>query len=166
MNTVKTTSVTTQKIPAILQFALGALLMLACTYIRIPLPFSPVPLTLQTLAALYLGLYLGKNRGAIAALTGLVIHPLLLAGPTGGYIIGFAVMAYLMGTFCHNQSRSTLYICAVATIVSLIQLAMGTAWLAIFTGTSNALIAGFIPFLAPAMLKVAIVSSFRPGANS
>ena len=78
--------------------------------IAIPLPFTPVPVTLQTLAVLLAGCTLGKGRGALAVIvyivegcaglpvfsggTGGIVH---LLGPTGGYLVGFVAAAYLVG---------------------------------------------------------------------
>lgn len=77
--------------------------------IRVPLPFTPVPLTLQVFAVLLSGIWLGRGYGAVAQSIYLVSGLFLpcysgflsgtgaLLGPTGGYIAGFIFAAYTAG---------------------------------------------------------------------
>jgi len=82
-------------------------------FVRLPLPFSPVPLTLQTLFVLLSGALLGAGAGAAAQVVGLVVlwaSPTLLAaaapggllGPTGGYLLAFVPAAWLVGWWSHH----------------------------------------------------------------
>ena len=84
--------------------------MAGMAQVRIPLPFTPVPITGQTFAVLLVGAVLGSRRGAASLLLylmqGLVGLPFfaggtsglaILLGPTGGYLVGFIVAAYLVG---------------------------------------------------------------------
>lgn len=86
------------------------LLLALLSQIRIPLPFTPVPLTLQTLGVLFTGYYLGPRLGLLSVLTYLVLGALglpffsgakggllVLSGPTGGYLLGFLSAVYLVG---------------------------------------------------------------------
>jgi len=88
------------------------LLLALLSQIRIPLPFTPVPLTLQTLGILFIGYYLGKTYGVLSVLLYLFLGTLglpffsgikggllVLSGPTGGYLLGFLAGVYLVGTF-------------------------------------------------------------------
>ena len=88
----------------------GSLLVAAFAQIRIVLPFTPVPLTGQTLAVLLVGAALGKNHASISMLLylgmGIVGMPVFaggaqglayLSGATGGYLIGFVAAAYIIG---------------------------------------------------------------------
>ena len=84
----------------------GAVVLAASARACIPLPWTPVPITAQTLAVLLLGSLLGTARGTMSVLTYLAAgaagapvfaHPAGLAGPTGGYLLGFAVSAHLTG---------------------------------------------------------------------
>lgn len=81
-----------------------------CSWISIPLGFTPIPLNLGTLAVYLTGALLGKKYGPISllvyTLAGAVGLPVfsgfrgglsVLAGPTGGYIIGYIVAAFLIG---------------------------------------------------------------------
>ena len=86
------------------------LLLIASAYIQIPLPFSPVPVTAQTMAVLACGLFLGPVWGALTVLAYIIEGSLglpvfaggtaglaKLFGPTGGYIIGFVPAAFMVG---------------------------------------------------------------------
>ncbi len=103
-------------------FALSiAALTGAMAQARVVLPWSPVPITLQTFAVLLSGVLLGRKWGAISQalyvgigvlgmpwFTGYKSGPQALIGPTGGYIVGFVLAALLIGYFIdtHSKSRS------------------------------------------------------------
>lgn len=85
-------------------------LICVCAFVTIPLPFTPVPITLQTFAVSFAGIYLGKKYGVISVVTyislGVAGLPVfsgmrsgagMLIGPTGGFILGFAVSVFLIG---------------------------------------------------------------------
>lgn len=144
--------------------------------IRIPLPFTPVPITLQTLFVLLSGLMLGANRGAMSqalyliwgisgaplfagGVTGLAI----LSGPTGGYLIGFIISAWLLGRISRNTTNWNALVFQTFS-VSLIILALGAAWLSVVMNLTiiNAIKLGALPFLLGDVLKViATVSLFK-----
>lgn len=86
------------------------LLLALLSQIRIPLPFTPVPFTLQSLGILFIGYYLGSTMGLLAVLlyltlgtlglpffSGLKGGLLVLSGPTGGYLLGFLFAVLLIG---------------------------------------------------------------------
>ena len=144
--------------------ALGAL-------IRIPLPFTPVPITLQTFFVLLAGATLGIKRGTLsqmvyvfAGATGIPIFAgmssgiALLVGPTGGFLAGFlvapAVVGYLIGD---SSSRSRLMgaLLAGTTLIFL----FGNLWLWKVTGGTlmNTLSLGFLPFIPGAIIKIGLV---------
>lgn len=144
--------------------ALGAL-------IRIPLPFTPVPITLQTFFVLLAGATLGSKRGTLSQMVyvsaGAVGIPIfagmssgiaLLAGPTGGFLAGFllapAVVGYLIGD---SSSRSRL-MGALLAGTALIFL-FGNLWLWKVTGGTlmNTLSLGFLPFIPGAIIKIGLV---------
>jgi biotin transport system substrate-specific component len=139
--------------------------------VRIPLPFTPVPVTLQTFFVLLSGLVLGP--GAAAASMGLylalgaaglpvwtatagvsgIAH---LSGVTAGYLLAFPAAAYLAGMLSgYRAGRKRAYI-AVFTAGILILVA-GTVWMALLTGTGlwQASLLGFWPFLAGDIVKTA-----------
>lgn len=120
--------------------------------VRIPLPFTPVPITLQTFFVVLSGAYLGKKSGGISQLIYLLLggigFPIFtktgaLLGPTGGYIVGFTLAAWISGYL--REKKSNLIYCIVAGHLTL--LLTGTLYLSIFVGWKNALMMGFLPFL-------------------
>jgi len=137
--------------------------------IAIPLPFTPVPVTLQTLAVLLAGCLLGSGRGALAVIayvaegcaglpvfsggTAGVAH---LLGPTGGYLVGFVAAAYLVGLLAENglplNPLGSLLTLAVGSLVLYVP---GLLWLGIYTGFGRVLTLGFLPFAVGDALKLA-----------
>ena len=150
----------------IIMTALGA-------YIRIPLPFTPVPITLQTLFVLLSGAFLGKRFGlfAQASYVGLGVlgvpifqgygYGLLhILGPTGGYLVGFMASAFLIGTLLKKKEQSLLFTVLVMTMGTLVIYIFGISWIAISlkTGLLKALTFGFFPFLPGAIFKLLTAS--------
>jgi len=136
--------------------------------ITINLPFSPVPITAQTLAVLLAGLFLGKNRGSasIAAYLaqGAAGLPFFaggksglatLLGPTGGYLFGFLAAAYIVGMLSELRYKRSLFQASSTIIVgNVIIYIFGLVWLARFVGESQVLQLGLYPFLIGDLLKI------------
>lgn len=91
-----------------------------CSYITIPLPFTPIPMNLGTLAVFLAGALLGSKYGAISmavyALAGIAGIPVfagfqagpgVLAGPTGGFIAGYIATAFLIGFILEHLPKRT-----------------------------------------------------------
>jgi biotin transport system substrate-specific component len=157
----------------------------------ISVPFYPVPMTMQTLAVLLVGGLLGPRLGVAAVVSyialGLagapVFHgglggPALLAGPTGGYLMGFVPAAYLMGLAgrCGWASspgkRGALSRVALlaggAVLAEVAIYALGLPWLAFTTvkDTGTAVTVGLVPFLLGDLVKTAIaVTALYGGKN-
>lgn len=142
---------------------LGASLFIALmTQIQIFLPFNPVPITGQTLAVMCVGAFLGSRKGVLSVLLYLaegamglpfftkagfgILH---LVGPTGGYMAGFIVQAYLTGLFFERKWNGF----AGLILASALQMGLGALWLAPFVGWSQALPLGFYPFIPGECLK-------------
>lgn len=158
---------------------LFAALTAVCSYISIPLGFTPVPVNLATLAVFLAGGLLGKKYGSLAlavyALLGAVGIPVfsgfrgglsVLAGPTGGYIIGYIAAAFLTGLvidrLLQGQKQPSrireLLVCIIAMIVGLAACYfLGTLWFIIstHTGVWAALVSCVFPFLPGDALKIA-----------
>lgn len=151
----------------------GASLLLAlCSQIKIPLPFTVIPLTFQTLAVLLIGASLGSQKGAWAiilyyveilagmpVLSGGVSNPLIFFGPSGGYVLGFCFQAFVMGWMVEKMpwSRSvTLF--AGGLLACGIQLALGVCMLAQFVTWNHVWMMGFFPFIFGEILKVLLVT--------
>ncbi|MCK4801797.1 MAG: biotin transporter BioY [Anaerolineales bacterium] len=134
----------------------------------INLPFSPVPITGQTLVVLLIGALLGKNRGTAAVglylaqgAAGLPVFAggksglITLFGPTGGYLIGFTAAAYVVGILMElRYNKSLLYTGFSLLVGNLIIYTFGLFWLAKFVGESQALQLGLFPFLVGDLLKI------------
>jgi biotin transport system substrate-specific component len=156
----------------------GSFLVGLSAKIRIVLPFSPVPVTGQTFVVLMLGMLLGSYRGALTMLAyiiegvlGLPVFTSLngaaaLFGPTGGYLAGFVVAAYLVGRlaeFGWDKRVSTAI--AAMLIGDAVILAFGFIWLTLLTiDVKRAFIAGFAAFIPGDILKIAIAAALLPAS--
>jgi len=142
----------------------GAVATALATHVRIPLPFTPVPVTLQTMVVLLCGATLGAAGGALSQALFLALGTAgiatfaggALTGITGGYLIGFVAAAALVGAVA-RRTDSVLAVGAAMLAGSLLILGLGSAWLAHVNGLSagQALTAGLVPFLAGDLLKAA-----------
>jgi biotin transport system substrate-specific component len=135
----------------------------------IPLPFTPVPVTLQTLAVLMAGCLLGSGRGALAVIAylgeGFAGLPVFsggtsgishLLGPTGGYLLGFVAAAFIVGLFAERgAARSWLGTLVMLIVGNLVLYVPGVIWLGAYTGMDRAVSLGFLPFVVGDLLKTA-----------
>jgi biotin transport system substrate-specific component len=155
---------------------LGALLVAIAAQVVVPVPFSPVPMTLQPLAVLVVGGLLG-GAGGLAALVlylllGIVGLPVFaggasgafhLAGLTGGYLLAFPVAAALTGVLTARpslQSRSILRVLVACAIGMVIIHVGGVSQLAILGGDPGlAFRVGFVPFLTGDLLKIGLAAA-------
>lgn len=156
------------------RIVLCSLLIALCAQISLPLPFSPVPMTLQTLAVIAVGAMLGSRQGAFSVmaylaesvaglpvLAGGTINPLALIGPRGGYLLGFVVLAYIAGWCVENRKRiGALGLPAGIAAACVLQLAIGAVWLAQFIGMGNAIALGVVPFIPGELIKVMVAMAF------
>ncbi len=157
----------------------GSLLVAALSQIRLPLPFTPVPLTGQTLAVLLVGAALGARRGAGSMLLyiglGLVGLPVFaggaqglayLSGATGGYLVGFVAAAYVVGLLAERGLERNFRTALLPfTIGQAIIYTLGVGWLAVYTDTfQQALTLGLVPFLIGDLIKLALAALLLPSA--
>jgi biotin transport system substrate-specific component len=158
--------------------ALMAAVTAVAAQITIPLPFSPVPFTMQVLAVILSGLLLGPRYGALAqaiyVLIGAVGVPVfanftgglgIVLGPTGGYLISYplaAAIAGLAAPAARNAVRRQALLISVAagTAALTVIYAIGASWLAVQSGLplSVALAQGVIPFVPLDLVKVALAA--------
>lgn len=159
---------------------IGATAIIAiAAQIAIPLPFSPVPMTLQPLAVLFVAAALGAQRGAAAAtlylyagIAGLPVFAqghggaMWLAGPTAGYLISYPFAAYVAGSFSERGWGNTIVraICGMLVALAVIY-AGGWSWLSQFMGARGAFVAGVAPFVVADIVKVAIGAALLPYAE-
>ena len=134
---------------------------------KVQVPFYPVPMTLQTLAVLVLAAAYGARLGAAAValylvegllgapiFAGAVAGPAYMAGPTGGYLVGFLAAATLIGFLAdRGWDRSWLRLLAAMMIGHVVIFAFGYAWLAALFGPDKALALGVAPFVLATIVK-------------
>ena len=169
---------------AMVMCGLFAGLTAICSFITIPLGFTPVPVNLATLAVFLAGGILGKKYGTISILVYILIGtaglpvfagfrggPGVLAGPTGGYILGYAAAAFVTGLIiekfsdkCQLSRANSGKVTAKFTIFTLSMTAglalcyfLGTVFFMLSTGSGlvPALVSCVIPFLPGDAVKIA-----------
>lgn len=159
---------------------IGASALIAiAAQIAIPLPFTPVPLTLQPLAVIFIGVALGSTRGAAAAalyllegFSGLPVFaqghggPAWLVGPTAGYLFSYPAAAWVAGYISERGWGSTITRAASGMLLALGVIYLGGwSWLAALTGARSAFTAGVAPFVVADIVKVAIGAALLPKAQ-
>jgi biotin transport system substrate-specific component len=155
----------------------------AAAQISVPLPFTPVPFTLQPMVVLLGGAALGSRLGlssqvlylaaglaglpVFAASPGLAQGPARLLGPTGGYLMSYPFAAFVTGWLAERRfdRRYLSSVLAMAAGLACV-FAGGVAWLALFTpgpaALASALRAGLLPFLPADLLKILVASAALP----
>ena len=157
-----------------------SLIIAVSAQVSVPLPFTPVPITLQTFAVVMAGALLGSKRGTAAVLlylgegfAGLPVFSLgrsgvlHLLGPTGGYLVGFLAAAWLTGFLVERRLATSLVgaLCVLA-LGYLTPYVPGVLWLSVSVGIQRGAVLGFLPFLVGDALKVAASVAVLSGANS
>ncbi|MEM9738659.1 MAG: biotin transporter BioY [Pseudomonadota bacterium] len=154
----------------ILAGAIGICVLTASSYLSVPM--YPVPVTLQTLAVVMIGVVLGPRAGALTVLSWLGLAmagvpvlagatggPVAFVGPTAGYLLCFPFAAFLAGMLprAENLFQHATVFGAMLALHGLILLA-GWAWLSLLIGPETALIAGVVPFLIGGALKAGLAT--------
>src|SRR5262249_23984372 len=138
-----------------------------------------VPLTLQTLVVLLIGMSYGPRLGvsAVAAylLAGAAGLPVFagtpergigipyMAGPTGGFLVGFVLAAWLVGVLADRAWDRSFLKCAAAMLLGhIVIFAVGLAWLGWLVGLGKAIDVGLSPFLAASVVKIALGTALMP----
>jgi biotin transport system substrate-specific component len=156
----------------------GSLFVTAMAQVRIPLPFTPVPLTGQTFAVLLVGAVLGSRRGAASLLLylaqgaiGLPVFAggasglLYMSGPTGGYLVGFVGAVYLVGLLAARGLDRRIPSALLAFLAGeMVIYLFGVAWLSVYLGFQRAIVAGLLPFLIGDAIKLAAAALTLPAA--
>jgi biotin transport system substrate-specific component len=162
----------------------ATLFVAACAHVSIPLPFTPVPLTLQNFAVLLVGLLLGPAAGFSAMALYLaegamglpVFNPsgpggvLQLLGPTAGYLLSYPLMAAAAGWAYRSLPLKSLYVrAAVAgTIATAILFSAGSLWMAhlLHLGSTAVWTMAIAPFLPGEIVKVAAAAGLAASIQS
>lgn len=160
---------------------LFAALTAICSFLTIPLGFTPIPLNLGTLGMFLTGGILGKKYGTLSitvyVLMGAIGIPVfsgfrgglgVLLGPTGGYIAGYIAGVFIIGCILdaasqknHIKSMKGLFICIAALIIGMVVCyALGTLWFMYSTQTAAyaALMACVVPFIAGDAVKILVAA--------
>ena len=152
-------------------------LMALGAFVRIPLPWTPVPVTLQTLFVLLGGLALGGGLGSLSGLAYLGIGALglpifagaaggfgVLSGPTGGYLIAFPIASWVVGRAAGREAgwlRASLAL-LLGTLVIYI-LGAGNLAIILNCGLGKAFQLGVLPFVVGDALKAALALGIYQG---
>ena len=148
----------------------GASLFVAlCAHITIPLPFTPVPLTVQNFAVLLVGLMLGSRRGfaalALYLAEGAMGMPVFspvgpggiahLMGPTAGFLLAYPLVAWLAGYVMEHGRKSFARASLGGLLGEVVLFAGGLTWLAVLThSVTQAIRWGLYWFLFAEVIKV------------
>jgi biotin transport system substrate-specific component len=164
-----------------LALILAASLFLAlAARIRVPLPFTPVPVTGQTLGVVLTGALYGPRRGVLAILAylaegaaGVPVFAggnsglLVLLGPTGGYLFGFVPAAAIAGLLSRGPGRAWRRLAGALAATAVVYV-VGVPWLAVVGGltTPAAIASGLLPFLPGDVFKAGIAAGATPAGAS
>lgn len=160
----------------------GSLVVAGLAQLSVRLPFTPVPVTGQTLAVLVVGASLGPVRGGISLLLylaqgaaglpvfaegGAGVARLLLPSVTGGYLWGFVVAAFVVGALAERRWDRRLSSAIGAMLLGEITIFFcGVVWLSAALGVpgSEALELGLYPFVLGELVKLLVAAGILPAA--
>ena len=158
---------------------IGASAVIAvCARLVLPLPFTPVPLSLANFGVLLIGLTLGSKRGFAAASLYLVWgafgFPVFspaglggmaqLFGPTGGYLMAYPAVAFVAGWLSERGVASFGRNIVAGLVAEIVLFGAGIAWLAIVTQSwQHALAFGLLPFFFAEVMKVMVAAASARG---
>ncbi|MFA5146775.1 MAG: biotin transporter BioY [Candidatus Omnitrophota bacterium] len=167
---------------AALGVAFFILAMVLGAYVRIPLPGTPVPITLQTFFVVLSGAVLGKRLGLYSQagylLLGVVGLPVFqgyssgishFMGSTGGYLIGFVFASYIAGRLTETAGRPAIWRIILGFILgNAVIYTCGIAWLIYLyrIPLESAFLIGLLPFIPGEALKILCAASVFSGISS
>ena len=143
---------------------------------KVQVPFWPIPMTLQSLTVLLIGMaygaplaaatvfaYLAEGCAGLPVFAGAAAGPAYFMGPSAGYLLGFLIAAPGVGWFA-QRFRSLPAVAATLTLGHFALFVPGVLWLAMLFGWDQAIATGVTPFLAATVVKtalgVALVAAF------
>lgn len=159
---------------SLIQILCASLFIGLCAQIKIPLYFTPVPLTGQTFAVILIATTLSRRKAVFTTILYLMEGSLGLPvwaggacgfhhiyGPTGGYLLSYPLQAFLISFFVEKQ-KTIHFLKTMAVIIAscCIQMSIGTLWLSHFVGSAHALTMGFYPFMPGEIFKGLIVTTY------
>ena len=154
----------------------ASLFVALCARVTVPLPFTPVPLTLQNFGVLTVGLLLGSRRGfaalALYLIEGAVGLPVFspsivlgvgiarILGPTGGFLMAYPLVAFVAGYIYEHSSRRFVWAALSSAAAELVLFAGGLSWLAVLThSVSLAMRYGLYWFVFAEVIKVLMAAA-------
>lgn len=161
---------------AVLLALVGSLLVAVSAQVQVPM--YPVPMTMQSFAVLVIGaaygarlgfatllLYLAEGAVGLPVFAGMKGGAAHLLGPTGGYLVGFALAAAAVGWLAdRGWDRSLLRTTAAMLVGKLLIFVPGILWLGSLIGFGKAIDLGLVPFVPGIVLKTALAVAVLPGA--
>lgn len=142
-----------------------------CAWIKIPIPFSPVPITLQLFSVILSGLILGGELGMLSqlvyvllGLAGLPVYSggssgiIHLIGPSGGYIVGFIFGSYVTGRIAWRNHSFKNYFMASFIGTIIIYLFGSVTLLLWFKDLPKVMLVGVLPFLPIDLIKIILAT--------
>ncbi|EJN52950.1 BioY family protein [Actinomyces sp. ICM58] len=159
--------------------AAGTLALIVLARISIPLPFTPVPVSLGTLGALSVGTALGARRGLVSvaayALLGIAGAPVFTGTNIGwafasfGYILGYFLVAAIAGLAAQRGADRRVLTMAPTALASIFSVyVLGLAWMIPFAHMTleQGLMKGFVPFIVGDLVKAAVAAGLFPVLRS
>jgi biotin transport system substrate-specific component len=156
----------------------ASLFVALCARVTLPLPFTPVPLTLQNFGVLLVGLTLGSRRGfaalALYLIEGASGMPVFnpagpggiaqLLGATGGFLLVYPFVAALAGWMMERAKPSFARACAACLLAEVVLFAGGLSWLAALTHSfTQAVRFGLYWFVLAEVIKVMLAAAASTG---
>ena len=159
--------------------AAGTIALIVLARVSIPLPFTPVPVSLGTLGALSVGATLGARRGLVSvaayALLGIAGAPVFTGTNVGwafasfGYILGYFLVAAIAGLAAQRGADRRVLTMAPTALASIFSVyVLGLAWMIPFAHMTleQGLMKGFVPFIVGDLLKAAVAAGLFPVLRS
>lgn len=169
--------ITTRRVAMVVAALFGVCLLTLSAKVQVP--FWPVPMTMQTLVVLMLGMAYGSRLAAGTVLAYLLVGaaglPVFagtpergiglayMMGPTAGFLVGFVIAAWIVGFLAERGWDRNFLTCGAAMIAGHVAISLsGVVWLAVLVGTTKAIDIGLVPFLASSALKTALGTAAMP----
>jgi len=171
IDTAWSNSSTTRRLGLLATVVCGVCLLTLSAKLQVP--FYPVPMTMQTLVVLMIGMACGRLLGTatvaaylLAGAAGLPVFAgtpergiglAYMMGPTGGFLLGFLIAAWLSGVLAERGWSNSFVLSAAAMVVGhVVILLAGVAWLSALVGLEKAIALGLMPFLVTTLVKCAL----------